>query len=146
LQAKKWHSHMAENRLLERLSQYEKGSASRTGYGSYQEIQSIVSHLRKLLNTRVGSAQIGDDYGIPDLASVVGTEYSQTITELRQKIQQVITKYEPRLRNVRIMIELDKDDVLSLRFKAEGFVVGGENLPIVFETVISTDGKVDIAD
>jgi type VI secretion system protein len=89
---------------------------------------------------------IGDDYGIPDLASVVGTEYTQTITELRQKIQQVITKYEPRLRNVRIMIELDKDDVLSLRFKAEGYIVGGENLPIVFETVISSDGKVDIAD
>ena len=137
---------MAENRLLERLNRYEKGSDTRSGYGSHQEVQSIVSHLRRLLNTRAGSALIGDDYGIPDLTSVVGSEYSQTITELRQKIQQVITKYEPRLRNVRIMIELDRDDVLSLRFKAEGYVVGGENLPIVFETVISTDGKVDIAD
>jgi type VI secretion system protein len=137
---------MAESRLLERLSQYEKGAISRTGYHSFREVQSIANHLRRLLNTRMGSALIGDDYGIPDITNSIGSEYSQTATELRQKIQQAITKYEPRLRNVKIAIEMDKDDVLSIRFKAEGYVVGGENLPVVFETVISTDGKIDVID
>jgi len=137
---------MAESRLLERLSRYERDFDSGITYHSSGEVQSIVNHLRRLLNTRVGSASIGDDYGIPDLTNVIGSEYSQTVAELQQKIQKAIAKYEPRLKNVRIAIELDQDDVLSLRFRAEGQVVGGDNLPIVFETVISTDGKINIAD
>ena len=137
---------MAESRLLERLSRYEKDSGSTSAYHSSQDVQSVVNHLRRLLNTRVGSASIGDDYGIPDLTNVIGSEHSQTVTELRQNIQQAINKYEPRLQNVKIAVELDKDDVLSLRFRAEGNIVGGENLPVVFETVISTDGKIDIAE
>ena len=64
---------------------------------------------------------------------------------MRQAILQAITKYEPRLKNVKITVELDEDDALSLKFRTEGYVVGGENLPVVFETVISTDGKINIA-
>lgn len=137
---------MAESRLLERLKQYETDSGSKATYRSSQEVQSIVNHLRRLLNTRVGSASIGDDYGIPDLTNVVGGEQSQPMTELRQAILQAITKYEPRLEKVRITIELDEDDALSLKFRTEGYVVGGENLPVVFETVISTDGKINISE
>lgn len=136
---------MAESRLLERLSRYETDSGSKDTYRSSQEVQSIVNHLRRLLNTRVGSTSISDDYGIPDLTNVVGSEHSQTMTELRQAILQAITKYEPRLKNVKITVELDEDDALSLKFRTEGYVVGGENLPVVFETVISTDGKINIA-
>ena len=136
---------MAESRLLERLSRYEADSGSKDTYRSSQEVQSIFNHLRRLLNTRMGSAMIGDDYGIPDLTNVVGGEHSQTITDFRQAILQAIRKYEPRLENVKISVELDEDDALSLKFRTEGYVVGGENLPVVFETVISTDGKINIA-
>ena len=136
---------MAENRLLERLTRYETSSGSRS-YISSQEIQSIISHLRRLLNTRVGSTPIGEDYGIPDLTNVVGSEHSQTISELKQAILQAITKYEPRLEKVKILVEFDEDNPLSLKFRTEGYIVGGENLPVVFETVISTDGKINIAE
>ena len=137
---------MAENRLLERLSRYEENPASRSAYHPAQEVQSIIDHLQRLLNTRVGSASIAEDYGIPDLTNVIGNEHSQMVTDLKQSIQQAITRYEPRLRNVKIVIESDEEDVFSLRFKAEGYIVGGENLPVIFETVISTDGKIDISD
>lgn len=136
---------MPESRLLERLKRFEKSSASGVAYQPTLEVKSIVEHLRRLLNTRIGSASIAADYGVPDLTNVIGNEYSQMVADLKQNIQQVIMKYEPRLKDVQIQIESDRDDVFSLRFKAQGYMVGGENIPIVFETVISTDGKIDIA-
>ena len=136
---------MPASRLLERLKGFEKGSASGATSQPILEVQSIVEHLLRLLNTRIGSASIAADYGIPDLTNVIGSEYSQMVADLKQNIQHVIMKYEPRLKDVQILIETDKDDVFSLRFKAQGHIVGGQNIPIVFETVISTDGKIDIA-
>ena len=135
---------MPESRLLERLKRFEKSSASGVASQSTLEVHSIVEHLRRLLNTRVGSASIATDYGIPDLTNVIGSEFSQMVADLKQSIQQAIMKYEPRLKDVKILVESDKDNMFSLKFKAQGHIVGGDNRPIVFETVISTDGKIDI--
>ncbi|MFH1863007.1 MAG: type VI secretion system baseplate subunit TssE [bacterium] len=134
---------MAELRLLERLRVLEDGSAQ---YQAIDEVHSVIEHVKRLLNTRVGSAQIADDYGIPDFTDVVGVERSQMVYELCLSIKEVITRYEPRLTNVKITVDPERSDEFSLKFRAEGVIIGGRNLPVVFETVISTDGKIEVSD
>ena len=58
---------MGEERLLERIQSWEKEPKRRSRGEPRRQIDSIVAHLQRILNTRQGNVPIADGYGVPDL-------------------------------------------------------------------------------
>ncbi|MEW6261643.1 MAG: type VI secretion system baseplate subunit TssE [Thermodesulfobacteriota bacterium] len=137
---------MLRERLLERLRHIEAEPGYRGATDPNQLVTSIMVHLRKILNTRQGSAPIDQGYGMPDFTDLASNFSSETIKDLVRSIKQVITKYEPRLSSVQINAEPIGAQVLELRFKIEGRLTLDNHLemPVAFETVVDPDGRIKI--
>jgi type VI secretion system lysozyme-like protein len=72
---------------------------------SFAEItMSIRDHLLKLFNTRRGSLPHLPDYGLPDISDIY-RDFPGSIRALRRSIQETTKKYEPRLSDVRVLVE-----------------------------------------
>jgi len=109
-------------------------------------ISSIHRHLQKVLNTRQGSVPIADDYGIPDMTDFMSS-YPESLRNLEKSIRQTIQKFEPRLKGVRVSFVQDNEDLLSLSFKIIAqLALEKEKNPIIFESQIDADGKVELKD
>ena len=135
---------MQEERLLERLQSTEKNPDTRIEKDLTRKVNSIIRHLQNLLNTHQGSVLIADDYGIPDIINTHGESITEMTRRIELTLQDVITKYEPRLAKVKVQLISQNDDVLSLRFKLEAVLITENSAPVVLETVVSTDGKVNV--
>lgn len=90
--------------------------ATSTGYIGLAEVkQSIIEQLEHLLNTRLRDVQNSQlsvvDFGIPDFSAYSIGDSSQ-MHRIVRSIEQAITTFEPRLRNVRA--ELVSADARSL--------------------------------
>ncbi|MCX8021880.1 MAG: type VI secretion system baseplate subunit TssE [Syntrophorhabdaceae bacterium] len=138
---------MYEERLIERIRNLEVSSERKTRDIPYI-IDSILRHLQRLLNTRRGSVPIADDYGMPDFTSFEGTNLNEQAKEVAANIKNMILKYEPRLGKIQIIFIPDSDDMLSLKFKlqAEIIHVRDQVIPVEFETIISSDGRVKVSE
>ena len=75
-------------------------------------IVSIMDHLNRIFNTRTGSIPHLKDYGLPDISEIY-RKMPDGIDELIDAVQRTVERYEPRLKNVRV-VQLD-DDVLGAR-------------------------------
>lgn len=137
---------MNKIRLLERLSALEE---PRLIDGIPQDRQlrdSIINHLRRLLNTRAGSVPIDSNYGMPDMSNIAGSFALGTTEFLSETIIRQISRYEPRLKNPRISVEEEKRDVITLRFELTGRIMSGraesayEELSIILR--INASGRV----
>ena len=137
---------MEDERLLERLRAVEKNPNRREGRDNSRLIESIFSHLERILNTRQGSVPIAEDFGVPDFTNLPGSSLSESTRDIERSIRNVIQKYEHRLAGVRINFIPRSEDALSLRFRISGRLAVEEDIPIVFNTVIGSDGKVNISD
>jgi len=135
---------MAEERLLERLSRLSSDERDDGLTGVERELLSIITHLQRLLNTRQGSVPTALDYGIPDFTNFPGETLSETGTKMERIIRETLLKFEPRLRNIKIIFENHPDDVLALRFKLDALLLSDESVPVVFETILSSSGKCNI--
>jgi type VI secretion system protein len=100
--------------------------------------------LQNLLNTHQGSVLIADDYGIPDITNTHGESITEMTRRLENTLRDVIMKYEPRLSDVRVSLISQEDNMLSIKFKLEAVLAEDNSIPLVLETVISTEGKVNI--
>jgi len=137
---------MSDERLLEHIQNVESNPDSRVERDISRKVRSIINHLQNMLNTRQGSVMIADDYGIPDITNTHGEGINEMTNRIENSLQKAIEKYEPRLNNVRVQLLSKKEDVLVLRFKLEAVLVADNSTPVVLETVISPDGKVDVTD
>ncbi|MHB9027174.1 MAG: type VI secretion system baseplate subunit TssE [Candidatus Latescibacterota bacterium] len=136
---------MFDQRLLERLRSMEENPEARMDRNLPRLVNSVIGHLQRLLNTHQGSVPIAEDYGVPDITNAPGEGFLEATQRIERTLQQVIMKYEPRLTNVRMSLLSEKDDVLNLRFKMEGVLVPDRSTRVVFETVVSSDGKVNVS-
>ena len=136
---------MSDERMLERLRRMEEMPDDRVERNVTRMINSVILHLQRLLNTHQGSVPIAEDYGIPDMTNAPGESFEDTTRRIEKTIQQVIMKYEPRLTNVHLSLLSEMDDVLNLRFKMEGLLIEDRKTSVVFETVVSSDGKVNVS-
>ena len=75
-------------------------------------IVSIMDHLNRIFNTRTGSIPHLKDYGLPDISEIY-RKMPDGIDELIDAVQRTVERYEPRLKNIRV-VQLD-DDVLGAR-------------------------------
>ena len=136
---------MLRERLLERIIRLEKEEkGEREKSASADETRSILQHLARLLNTRQGSVSTLPDYGVPDLTNVPGDSIQEIRQNIEQVLQKVVRKYEPRLAKVRMIMSQSERDAFALRFRIEAVLAEQEDVPITFETVVSTDGRVGI--
>jgi type VI secretion system protein len=83
------------------LGQFLDGQAVSDEHPAQWKLRSIVDNLSRLFNTRRGSVAHLPDYGLPDISQVY-RDLPYSIEGLRGAIKQVVEKYEPRLRRIRV--------------------------------------------
>lgn len=135
---------MLQERLLERIGHLEENVDPHETLETRQ-INSIISHLSKLLNTRQGSVSIAPDFGVPDITNLPGENILETKQKVEAVIQGVVQKYEPRLKNVKMYMQQEEKAEFSLKFRLEANLTEKEDVPVIFETVVSTEGKISIS-
>ncbi len=134
---------MNEERLLERIRAWESEPDRRGRADSIRQVDSILAHLRRILNTRQGGVPISDAYGIPDLNDFL-TSYPESVTGVEKSIRQAVEKYEPRLQSVKVTFLPQEEDVLCLRFQITGRIRSGSGRNILIETVVNSDGRISL--
>jgi len=127
---------MREERLTERIRSWNKAPDRRGGPDPKRMIRSIIRHL--------GSAQIADDYGVPDFSDF-RSGFPEAIRDLERTIRNTIQKYEPRLKAVRVKFIPQDENMLAVSFQIVArLILEEEKDPVVFESIIDSDGKVTI--
>ncbi len=145
---------MREERLFERIRNWEKKPERRIKDDPKRIVDSILRHLRQLLNTKQGNVPIGEDYGTPDFTDLFNT-FSRTRVDAKREIEKAIRlaiqKYEPRLEWVRVnMIENEEEedypytDPLTLRFQIMGRLSDESRTQVFLETTVDHDRRVNV--
>ena len=105
---------------------------------------SVLRHLRNMLNMRVEHALAQPDYGMPDGSEFIHS-VPEAVDEVRRVLKNSIEKFEPRLRHVRVKFAPEENDQLRLRFEVMAeLVTEREKASLWFETKIDSHGHVDI--
>jgi type VI secretion system protein len=134
-----------KERLLERIRIMEENPERRLDVDSGTIVHSVLEHLIRVLNTKKGSVEIDPEYGVPDLTNISSSFTSESIPELETAIKSVIVQYEPRLKDVAVHFRTQQDDLLALRFSISAkLVLDEKGTPIVFETIVDSDGQVKV--
>ena len=128
-------------RLLERIRFREEDPGWRDTPAASAEIQSIKEHLQRLLNTRVGSAPIQADFGLPDFTNVPGESLGEAAQEMERQIRAAVSRYEPRLTQVAVSFEPAAGELMTLRFRIEGRLRRNNDIPVALETVVNSSGR-----
>ncbi len=135
---------MYEQTLLERIAALESKEDDTEKTSSEKEIISVINHLRKLLNTNKGSVLISHDYGMPDTTVFMGGGFSETADKIQKAIHETVAKYEKRLSHVKIKIESNEDDVLSVHFRLEGVLSRQDSVPVFLESYLQPSGRIKV--
>ncbi|HHM04780.1 MAG TPA: type VI secretion system baseplate subunit TssE [Gammaproteobacteria bacterium] len=131
-----------ESSLLERIASGES-HASLTPDASRAR-QSVVHHLRNMLNTRQGSAAALPDYGLPDFNDVV-SRLPDGLSEYRNAIRLTIERFEPRLKRVQVVHVPDADDPLRLKFEISALLaLGDRHVRVSLHTAFDDAGQVSV--
>lgn len=131
---------MREGRLLERISQKGNNPGAKMTYETGKLVESVVSHLRCLLNTREGCTMIDSELGMADVSQIVA-EYPDTLDYIKRTILDIIKIYEPRIEQVSVeFIEKDELDH-TLHFNIMGVLARqGQVTPVILESRFNPDG------
>lgn len=107
------------------------------------ELESIVEHLRALLNTRQGEAPTVPDFGVVDFTDLVHN-FPEAIQTLQRCIRTTILQFEPRLKNV-VVQHVRDDEALVLKFQITAQLHGkGGRGAVRFETQLRAGGHVSV--
>ncbi len=134
---------MREERLLERIRSWKREPLRRGREEPRKVIDSVLRHLRRILNTKQGNVLIAEDYGVPDFSDFLNT-LPDSIREIEKNIRAAIQKYEPRLTGVRVNFIPQEDDPLSLRFQITARLAMDAKTQVFLETIVDADGQVEI--
>ncbi|MBT8490319.1 MAG: type VI secretion system baseplate subunit TssE [Deltaproteobacteria bacterium] len=135
---------MREERLIQRIRTWKKSPNRRDGEDPKRLTDSIVRHLERILNTRRGSVGIAHDYGIPDLTDF-RSGFPDSVRDLEMTIRDTIEKFEPRLKSVRVKFVPQDADMLTVTFQIVAqLALEDEKTPVMFESMMGSDGKVMI--
>lgn len=138
---------MSEFRLLERVARWESGTGRHAAAGASLLIDSVIAHLRCILNTRQGSVPLDPQFGVPDFTNLAGGLSAGSVRDIEVAIRQVILRYEPRLGAPQVSLRADPLDPMSLRFDVDGRLeVDGQEIPLQLSTIVGSNGKVSVPD
>jgi type VI secretion system protein len=135
---------MREERLLERIRSWEKTPDRRAREDPAKIVDSVLGHLRRILNTRRGNVLISEDYGIPDFTDLLRS-YPESVRDIERSIRQIIQDYEPRLKSIRVSFIPQDEDLFAVSFHITArLATEDERVPVMFESYVGTDGRVNI--
>jgi type VI secretion system protein len=133
---------MREHRLLDRIRMMHKKPHRRVTQDPIQMIHSIRQHLQRILNTRMGSAPIAEDYGAPDFTNFMST-FPDSQRAIERSLRQTIQKYEPRLKGVRVAFFPRREDPLSISLQITARLVFKDHKESVsFTSMVDADGHI----
>lgn len=133
-----------EQSLLERIAQPEGAGGYKLKLNEDKLVDSVLEHLRKMLNVRHGSVPALPDYGLPDFNDLA-MRFPDAILELRKAIKTCIEKYEPRLCKVKVDYIHDPEAPLHLHYDITAqLVVDGAKGNVWFQTTLDSAGKASI--
>ncbi len=132
--------------VLDRLIDQDADQPNITlGYDLRHMIDVVRRDLEDLLNTRLTNTTIPDEfvqsrnsvlnYGLPDLSSL-GGDTAERRAEIGLIIEQVIERFEPRLRNVHARIADGVGGAQTLRFQIHAELNVDPAPEVGFETVL----------
>jgi|SaaInl47_10m_RNA_FD_contig_111_192000_length_3134_multi_12_in_0_out_0_4 type VI secretion system protein len=131
---------MFKKRLFERIKDIDKKNDAICSQDEY--IVSIIYYINKLLFVRKGSCLINKNFGMDNLYSSTDNSVSFFIKNAQQEIQNIITKYEPRLKNV-VVTHFDTSGVNEHIFKIKAKLVKNDD-NIILDCTLSSDQRVTI--
>lgn len=129
---------MAGRGLLSRIS-----AKDITRTRTENDVESIIEHLRGLLNTRQGECPAAMDFGVVDFTDLMHT-FPEAIQTLQKSIRATILQYEPRLKNV-IVQHVRDDEVLVLKFQITAQLASKTSKGAVrLETQLRAGGQISV--
>ena len=138
---------MNERRLLERIADTESGAAQIQTARAEVLLRSVVTHLRCILNTRQGSVPLDPLFGVPDFTNLAGGLGAGSVRDIEVAIRQVVTRYEPRVRQPQVTLRADAGDPMALYFDLDGRLdIDGQEIPLHLSTVVHGSGQVRVPD
>ena len=132
--------------LLDRLiDQDSAGTSWRRGYGIEQMVDAVRRDLEELLNTRQSHMGLSPEYvelnnsiiayGLPDLTSLNAIT-ARDREEIGRKIEAIVSRFEPRLRDVKeSLLNTDSKD-RSVRFRVDARLCVEPAPEVAFDTVL----------
>ena len=133
-----------ERSLLERLASPPAASFRKTGVDLQRLSDSIILHLRRMMNCRHGFTPAAPDYGLPDLNECF-FDFPDSITYLKQAIQTSVEKYEPRLSRVRVRYSEDPENPLEMKFEIQARLETEEEaVTFAFTTKMGSAGGIQV--
>ena len=107
------------------------------------EIESVLAHLRVLLNTALGDSPCASDLGVVDFMDLVHDFPAASYT-LQRSIRDTIHAYEPRLQAV-LVSQIESDDPMTLSFQISARVESASfRGPIHLRTNIQATGQIEV--
>ena len=135
---------MAELTLLERIQALEE-KKNTTGKTPVEiETRSILVHLNKLLNTNKGSTRIDLELGMPNMSDYSSDGITVMMEKMTKSIVMLVSRFEKRLSKVKVKMESDKSNVLSIHFSLEGNLSRHGDVPVLFKATIKPGGRIII--
>lgn len=142
--------------VLDRLIDPDSlGTSWLRGYSPLQMMEVVRRDLEDLFNSHQSANDVDEIYpelrasveafGIPDLPSLVSRTSGHT-EAIRRVISEVVTRFEPRLRDVQVtLVGSGAKDALRARFHIEARLNVDPSPDVTFETVVElTTGQTQI--
>lgn len=124
--------------LLQRL---ERASVNAdTSQDETAVMDSILTNLRVLLNSRQGCCETRPDYGLSDL-DAAGSNFRNAVSMIGREVEQQVRLFEPRLRNIVVKAIEDKVRPLEVVFHVSGdLAYRDRTVRVAFDSVLGSDG------
>jgi type VI secretion system protein len=133
-----------ERSLLERIDEAGQSLGRSLHIDPEKAAESVLQHLRKMLNVHQGNVPTLPTYGMPDFNDLT-VQFPEAIVEIQRALKSSIEQYEPRLKRVRIRHVPDEENPLTLRFEIIAQLAVGEGAAALrFETLLDPSGMVSI--
>lgn len=118
--------------LFDRLTRGEAGARM-------DEDESIRRHLLRMLTTRQGSVQALPDYGLPDLNDL-SLSRAEVVRQCCLAIEKCIARYEPRLREAKVMHVSVDEGKLNMAFRIEAIREDSDGMQVPWRWSVVMDG------
>lgn len=137
---------MSKERLFERIAEWET-ARKRSQSPRFDDVfLSVLEHLGRVLNTRLGSVPADEGYGVPDLSNIAGSFETGTVNDVAASVLEAVLRSEPRLGRPRIQYREDPRDLTTISLDLFGMIaVEDRNVPVQFGVFVRGSGKVSVS-
>ena len=132
--------------MLQRIAHPQPDAPLTTKQNLHELNASILSHLKKMLNTRQGHVLTQPEYGMPDITEFI-LNLPEAVHEVSEAIRSSIERFEPRLISVTVNHLPSEYSLFSLRFEiTAALVTDVDEASVRFETELTPSGQIEVRD